>query len=124
MVEQVKKVSLIFFFAGLGGLLRQLVVLQFGDIGLLGCNYGAVYGLVYSTHHLFHSKSISPSLKVGLSVGFFGGLSTIAPIFMALATALEQGDWWRLIGLMVFHILGGYLVALLANSRALKREEG
>lgn len=121
MVEQVKKVSLIFFFAGLGGLLRQLAVLQFGDIGLLGCNYGAVYGLVYSTHHLFRSKSVSPSLKVGLSVGFFGGLSTIAPIFMALATAIEQSDWWRLTGLVVCHIFGGYVVALLANSRAVKR---
>lgn len=120
MSEPLKRLGLILVLAGLGGLLRHGLVSLLGDTGLLLCNYGAVYGLVYLSGHLFRTWAMKPTWQDGLTIGFFGGLSTIAPIFLELTLAIEAGNWWRVIMLFGSHILGGYFVALLANSRANK----
>lgn len=119
-MTRVSKISLVFILAGLGGLIRQVMVSQFGQLGLLACNYGAVYGLVRMTV-LPHPNQ---TLTTGISVGFFGGLSSIAPILQQLAQALVVGDWLGFLGLFVLHVLGGYGVAILAHGRAVKGTRG
>lgn len=119
MVNRLKVLLSILVLAGIGGVIRTAIILQWPQLGLVLVNYTAVFGLVYGTSRGSLGR-LPEWLSLGISVGFFGGLSTIAPILLDLVLALRAGAWLPAMGVIFVHIVGGILVAFFAHSRAIK----
>lgn len=117
---------LLFFAAGLAGLVRYSLTLIFPDKGglnitILLINYLGIALLAYYIRNVLPAKGMHKDWQDILGIGFFGGFTTIASPLLDAVLAIQSGNWLVAIEYGVSYIIGGFLVAFLAYDLAGRR---
>lgn len=110
---------LIFLLGGVAGVIRYSLTQFFkSPLTLILINFVGIFLLVFFVKTILPKKNINSQSLTAWGVGFLGGLTTVATPLLDLTRLFLSEDYLGLSVGLIIYVLGGILVAFVAQSSA------